>query len=73
MDEAERLAREASRPRVVVSTTNDNLPSLYFYQRRGYRISEVLAGEVTRHFNTEPSIGFAGIPIRDEIHLVKEV
>jgi ribosomal protein S18 acetylase RimI-like enzyme len=73
VQEAERIARDQGRPRVVVSTTNDNLPALYFYQRRGYRISEVLAGEVTRHFNTAPSVGFAGIPIRDEFHLVKDV
>jgi ribosomal protein S18 acetylase RimI-like enzyme len=73
VQEAERIAREQGRPRVLMSTTNDNLPALYFYQRRGYRISEVLAGEVTRHFKAEPSVGFAGIPIRDEIHLVKDV
>jgi ribosomal protein S18 acetylase RimI-like enzyme len=73
VQEAERMARDQGRARVVVSTTNDNLPALYFYQRRGYRITEVLAGEVTRHFNAAPSIGFAGIPIRDEFHLVKDV
>ena len=34
--EAELLARRLDIPRVIVSMTNDNLPSLYFYQRRGY-------------------------------------
>ncbi|MDP1568500.1 MAG: GNAT family N-acetyltransferase [Vicinamibacterales bacterium] len=71
--EAEQMARAEQKPNVLVATTNDNLPSLYFYQRRGYRISEVLAGAVARHFNDQPSVGFAGIPIRDEIHLVKAV
>lgn len=71
--EAEQLARQQQLSQVLVATTNDNLPSLYFYQRRGYRISDVSAGSVARHFNDQPSVGFAGIPIRDEIRLVKSV
>jgi ribosomal protein S18 acetylase RimI-like enzyme len=71
--EAEQLARQQQLANVLVATTNDNLPSLYFYQRRGYRIAECFAGAVARHFNDEPSVGFGGIPIRDEIHLVKAV
>ncbi|MGE3277557.1 MAG: GNAT family N-acetyltransferase [Vicinamibacterales bacterium] len=71
--EAELIARRRSLPSVLVATTNDNLPALYFYQRRGYRITEVLAGAVPEHFNEPASVGFAGIPIRDEIHLEKEV
>jgi GNAT superfamily N-acetyltransferase len=71
--EAEQWARQHHVPNVLVAVTNDNLPSLYFYQRRGYRITEVFPGAVARHFNEEPSIGFAGIPIRDEIHLMKTV
>lgn len=69
--EAERMAQALGRPRVAVSMTNDNLPSLYFYQRRGYRIDVVLPGEVVRHVGGEPVTGFAGIPIRDELRLVK--
>jgi ribosomal protein S18 acetylase RimI-like enzyme len=71
--EAEEIARRQGLARVEVSTTNDNLPSLYFYQRRGYRIHEVHAGAVARHFHDETSVGFAGIPIRDEFILVKGV
>ncbi|MGE0041681.1 MAG: GNAT family N-acetyltransferase [Vicinamibacterales bacterium] len=71
--EAELIARNAKLPKVLVATTNDNLPALYFYQRRGYRISEVLAGAVPDHFGEPASVGFGGIPIRDEIHLEKEV
>jgi N-acetylglutamate synthase-like GNAT family acetyltransferase len=70
---AERIAREKGLPRVIVATTNDNLPSLYFYQRRGYCISELLPGAVPKHFNKAPSVGFAGIPMRDEIHLEKDL
>ncbi len=71
--EAELIARRKTLSRVVVATTNDNLPSLYFYQRRGYRIGELIAGAVPNYFREAPSIGFGGIPIRDEIRLEKDV
>jgi GNAT superfamily N-acetyltransferase len=71
--EAELIARRQHLPRVVLATTNDNLPSLYFYQRRGYHITELLPAAVPKHFNEPASIGFGGIPIRDEIHLEKEI
>ena len=38
--EAEMMARRTGSTRVVLATTNDNLPALYFYQRRGYRITD---------------------------------
>jgi GNAT superfamily N-acetyltransferase len=68
--EAELLARRQSQPRVIVTLTNDNIPALYFYQRRGYRISAVVSDAVKRQTRTEPS-GFAGIPVLDEIQLSK--
>jgi ribosomal protein S18 acetylase RimI-like enzyme len=71
--EAELIARAKNLPRVIVATTNDNLPSLYFYQRRGYHITEVLVDAVPAHFEQPPAVGFGGIPIRDEIHLEKQV
>jgi hypothetical protein len=67
--EAELLARRQQRPRMVVTITNDNLPALYFFQRRGYRVSAVLRDAATVHARGEA--GFAGIPIRDELQLVK--
>lgn len=71
--EAEVLARSHQLPRVIVATTNDNIPSLYFYQRRGYHITEVLPGAVPQHFKEAAAVGFAGIPIRDEFRLQKDV
>jgi ribosomal protein S18 acetylase RimI-like enzyme len=71
--EAELIARSNRLGRVLVATTNDNLPSLYFYQRKGYRITQVLPGSMTATGGDGPAIGFGGIPIRDEIHLVKEI
>jgi ribosomal protein S18 acetylase RimI-like enzyme len=70
--EAELLARRLKLARLVVSTTNDNLPALYFYQRRGYRMTELVPESVATH--TDGVIaGFAGIPARDEIRLEKRI
>jgi GNAT superfamily N-acetyltransferase len=55
-----------------VTTTNDNLDALRFYQRRGFRILAVRRGAVdeARMIKpTIPAIGEYGIPIRDEIDL----
>jgi ribosomal protein S18 acetylase RimI-like enzyme len=70
--EAELLARENQRERVDVGTTNDNLPALYFYQRRGYKLTELILDGYRRHIPT-PLTGFGGIPVRDEIRLSKRL
>jgi ribosomal protein S18 acetylase RimI-like enzyme len=69
--EAEVLTRRHGFRRILFATTNDNLPSLYFYQRRGYRISEVLPGVMVPHLKAPITQGFGGIPVRDEIRLEK--
>jgi GNAT superfamily N-acetyltransferase len=69
--EVELLARQQPQPQVVVSMTNDNIPALYFYQRRGYQLSAILRGVVSTHAGE--TVGFAGIPVRDEIQLAKNV
>jgi ribosomal protein S18 acetylase RimI-like enzyme len=57
-------------------TTNDNVDAIRFYQRRGYRIASIDRGAVDRARSIKPSIpliGFHGIPIRDELTLVKDL
>ena len=71
--EAEALARRQGLPRVVVTMTNDNIPALYFYQRRGYRLSALLSGAVSSQLRNKDLTGFAGIPIEDEIQLAKNL
>ena len=71
--EAELVARRQEWPRVIVTITNDNLPALYFYQRRGYRVSAILRDSIAAHTREGTVMGFAGIPILDEIQLAKEV
>lgn len=70
--EAELFARRLRLGRVVVATTNDNLPALYFYQRRGYRITELVPESLLEHAAIMRP-GFAGIPVRDEIRLEKRL
>jgi ribosomal protein S18 acetylase RimI-like enzyme len=72
--EAELVARRQQWPRVIVTVTNDNLPALYFYQRRGYRVSAILPDSIAAHTRDgKMPIGFAGIPILDEIQLAKDL
>jgi len=68
--EAELIARRLNLRRLVVSTTNDNLPALYFYQRRGYRMTDFAPNSIIMHTGQEVA-GFAGIPVRDEVRLEK--
>jgi GNAT superfamily N-acetyltransferase len=70
--EAEILARRLNLERLIVSTTNDNLPALYFYQRKGYYLTDLVPGSVVRHAQRVVA-GFAGIPMRDEIRLEKRI
>ena len=70
--EAELLARRLNLRRLIVSTTNDNLPALYFYQRRGYRLTHLIPESVITHTHQEQA-GLAGIPVRDEIRLEKKI
>ncbi len=54
--------------RVIVVTTNDDLPALGLYQRLGFAITRVLVGRLLEHHGgAEP--GFASIPVRDEIQM----
>lgn len=72
MDQAELIAREQNAKRLFLTTTNDNLAALRFYQRRGMRIARVHQGMMDRYRSMGepvPQIGKNGIPCRDEIEL----
>jgi len=77
MDAALQAAREEAYRVVWLTTTNDNLDALRFYQRRGFRISAVRRGAVDRARATLkpeiPEIGMYGIRIRDELDLDREL
>jgi ribosomal protein S18 acetylase RimI-like enzyme len=62
------VARAEGAARVIVATTNDDLPALGLYQRLGFTITEVRAGKLLEHHGGI-ELGFAGIPVRDEIRM----
>ena len=60
--------------RIWLVTTNDNLPALRFYHKRGYQIKAIHAGAVDRARRIKagiPQTGLQGIPLHDEIELEK--
>jgi ribosomal protein S18 acetylase RimI-like enzyme len=65
-------ARSQNCQRLWLITTNDNLPALHFYQKRGFRLSAVYPNAILVSRKLKPSIpliGIDGIPICDEIEL----
>lgn len=71
----EAVKKEAVRAgcrRLWLITTNDNLPALRFYQKRGFELVAVhrRALELSRRLKPSiPQVGLDGIPLRDEIEL----
>lgn len=58
--------------RLFLTTSNDNLRALGFYQRRGIRIVAVIPGAIDRSRAREggiPTHAANGIPIHDELEL----
>jgi ribosomal protein S18 acetylase RimI-like enzyme len=61
---------------IRLTTTNDNIDALRFYQRRGFRLAELRPAAVDRARLAKPEIprvGDYGIPLRDEIDLTLPV
>ena len=65
-------ARAAICERCVLTTTNDNLDALAFYEKRGWRLTGLNPGAVDRARTIKPGIplvGDNGVPIRNELEL----
>ncbi|WP_164669510.1 GNAT family N-acetyltransferase [Virgibacillus doumboii] len=72
--EVENLAVKKNCKLVKLVTTNDNLLALKFYQKRGFILSKIIKNAVEKARKLKPEIpltGNDGIPIIDEIELVK--
>jgi ribosomal protein S18 acetylase RimI-like enzyme len=69
---AEDIARTMKVDRLVVRTSNDNIPALALYQKHGFRMTEVKLGVLVEHHGAETS-GWGGIPVRDEVTLEKSL
>jgi GNAT superfamily N-acetyltransferase len=69
-------ARRYGCRQVQLTTTNDNIDALRFYQRRGFRLAELRPGAVDRSREIKPEIprtGDYGIPLHDELDLTLPV
>jgi 2-oxo-4-hydroxy-4-carboxy--5-ureidoimidazoline (OHCU) decarboxylase/GNAT superfamily N-acetyltransferase len=73
LETAWHVAAASGHHRLWLVTSNDNLPALHFYLRRGMQIAAVHAGAVERDRQLKPDIppfnGETGLPIRDLIEL----
>jgi ribosomal protein S18 acetylase RimI-like enzyme len=71
MEAAVAEARQRGCQEIRLTTTNDNLDAIRFYQRRGLRPGAV---DRSRAEKPEiPRIGDYGIPLRDEVDLARRV
>ena len=76
LDAALEAAREEGYSVVWLTTTNDNLDAIRFYQRRGFPDRAVRPGAVDRARAIKPEIpevGMYGIRMRDELDLALEL
>jgi len=65
-------AKKSRKNRLLVATSNDDLPALAFYQSLGFQIYEVKTGVIAeKHGKVLKGVG--GLPIRDELRLQKPV
>ena len=72
LDAIKPVAAAAGCRRLWLVTTNDNLPAIAFYRRRGWTLVATHHGAVAEARRLKPEIpetGHDGIPIRDEIEL----
>ncbi len=70
IDEVVKYALSFPCQRIWLITTNDNINAIRFYQKKGFRITNIYVGaiEESRKLKPEiPRIGMNNIPIRDEI------
>ncbi len=66
----EKEAVRMRKKRMLVSTSNDDLPALAFYQSIGFQIIEVKPNVIAEKHGRVVS-GIGGLPVRDELRLQK--
>lgn len=72
LDAAVSAIRAAGCARAFLTTTNDNMRALGFYQKRGWRLAVLHRGiieEARKRHPIIPAMGMNKIPLRDEIEL----
>ncbi|MBW6465803.1 MAG: GNAT family N-acetyltransferase [Brevefilum sp.] len=76
LETLESIALTANCEKLSLTTTNDNLHALGFYQRRGFHLVKLYPGQVSEARKIKPGIPLVGdfnIPIRDELKLEKPI
>jgi ribosomal protein S18 acetylase RimI-like enzyme len=63
-------AKRLEKKKLLVSTSNDDLPALAFYQHLGFQIHEVKPNVIAEKHGSVLK-GISGLPIRDELRLQK--
>jgi ribosomal protein S18 acetylase RimI-like enzyme len=72
VEKLENKARSMRKGRLLVSTSNDDLPALAFYQSFGFQIYEVKPNVIAEKHG-EVLKGMGGLPIRDELRLQRNL
>jgi GNAT superfamily N-acetyltransferase len=70
VERAESEARRLGMKRMLVSTSNDNLPALGFYQAVGFQMFELKQNVIAKKHGRILT-GVGGLPVRDELRLEK--
>jgi len=70
IEKVEAEAKRLRKKKLLVSTSNDDLPALAFYQSLGFQIYEVKANVIAEKHGTVLK-GIGGLPTRDELRLRK--
>ena len=72
LDAVIEAARTAGAKKLKAMLTNDNMPGMIFYQRRGFRLSGLYPEAIDHYRSVVPDIiktGYKDIPIHDAIEL----
>jgi len=70
VEKVEAEAKRLLKKKLLVSTSNDDLPALAFYQLLGFQIYEVKPNVIAEKHGTVLK-GIGGLPLRDELRLQK--
>lgn len=70
IEKVEAEAKRRGKKKLLVSTSNDDLPALAFYQSLGFQIYEVKPNVITEKHGAVLK-GIGGLPIRDELRMQK--
>lgn len=70
VEKVEDAARPRRKKKILVSTSNDDLPALAFYQSLGFQIYDVKPNVIAEKHGGEQE-GIGGLPVRDELRLRK--